>query len=89
LSPEHVADEIALDQLLRRRADDHGIGRCQPLEAGGNIRRVAQGELFLPSAATHLPHDDKPGVDAHAHRQADPVPLSQTAVEDVHGLHHA
>ena len=89
LGPELVAGEIALDQALRRRADDDGIGRGQPLEAGRNIRRLSQGELFLPPAATHLPHHDQPGVDPHADRQADPLPLSQAAIEGVHGLHHA
>ena len=41
LRPERVAGEIALDQLLCRRADDDGIRRGQPLEAGRNIGRVA------------------------------------------------
>ena len=89
LGPESVAGEIPLDEPLRRRTDDHGIGRCQPLEAGRNIRRVAQRELFLPPAAPHLPHHDQPGVDPHAYRQADTLALSQAAIERVHGLHNA
>ncbi len=89
LGPEVVAGEIPLDESLRHRADDDGIGRCQPLEAGRNIGRVAQGQLFLPPAATHLPHHDEPGVDPHADRQADSRPLSQAAIEGGHGLHNA
>jgi hypothetical protein len=78
-----------MDEPLRRRTDDDSIGRCQPLEAGRNIRRVAQGELLLPPAPTYLSHHDEPGVDPHADCQAATLPLSQAAVESVHGLHNA
>jgi len=84
-----VAGEIPLGKSLRYRADDDGIRRRQPLEASRNIRGVAQGELFLPSASTHLPHHDYSGVDPHADRQADPRPLSQAAVEGVQRLDNA
>jgi hypothetical protein len=68
LGPEIMAGEIPLDEPLRRRTDDHSIGRGQSLEAGRNIRGLAQSELFLPPAATHLAHDDYPGVDPDADR---------------------
>jgi hypothetical protein len=86
LGPERVAGEISLDEPLRRRTDDHRIGRCQSLEAGCNIRGVTQGELFLPPTSTHLPHHDQASVDPHAHRQADTLPLSEAIVEGVHSL---
>jgi hypothetical protein len=81
-----VAGEISLDEPLRRRTDDHRIGRCQSLEAGCNIRGVTQGELFLPPTSTHLPHHDQASVDPHVHRQADTLPLSEAIVEGVHSL---
>src|SRR6516162_5585260 len=86
--PEVVAGKIPVSEPLRRRTDDDSIGRRQSLEAGGKIRRVAQGELFLPSASAHLPHHDYAGVDAHADRQADIMPLSQAAIERAHRLHN-
>ena len=58
LVPERVADEIALDEPLRRRTDGQRVGRCQSLEACRNIRRVAQSELFLTPAPTYFPHHD-------------------------------
>ena len=75
LGPKLVTGKIPLDQPLRHRADDDGIGRCQPLETRRNVWRVSQGQLFLPPATTHLPHDDDPGVDPHADRQRTPRPV--------------
>ena len=89
LGPQIVADEIALDQPLGRRADDDGIGGGQPLEAGRNIRGVSQRELFLPSPAPHLPHHGDAGVDPHAEREGDRLPLCQATIEGVQRLHQA
>jgi hypothetical protein len=89
LGPEIMAGEIPLDEPLRRRTDEHRIGRRQPLEAGRNIGRVAQGELFLPPPAPHLPHDDQPSMAPQAHGQLHPALLPQAGVELRHGFHHA
>jgi hypothetical protein len=89
LVPKRLAGEIVLDEPLRHRADDDGIGCGQPLEAGCNIGRLSQGQLLLPPATTHLPHHDEPCVDAHTDRQADPRTLGQATIEGVHGLNHA
>jgi hypothetical protein len=58
LAPERVTGEIALDKSLRRCTNDDSIRRGQPLEAGRKIGRLSQGELLLPPAAPHRPHDD-------------------------------
>ena len=86
LGPERLAGEIPLDEPLRRCADNHRIGRCQPLETRRNIRCVTQSELFLPLPATYLPHHDQAGVDPDTHRQADTLTLSQAVIERFHGL---
>ena len=88
LAPKRIGGEIPLDEPLRHRADDDGIGCGQALEAGRNIRGVAQRELLLPPASPYLPYDDQAGVDAHADRQMDSLPLFQTAIENVHCLHN-
>ena len=63
-----LAGKVALHQAVRRRTDHHRIGRRQALEAGRNVGRVAQGQLFLPAAAAHVAHDHQPGMDADAGR---------------------
>ena len=46
-------------------ADNHRIGACQVLDAGGKIGRLAQGELLLPFAFSHCPHDHQTRMDTH------------------------
>jgi hypothetical protein len=89
LGSERAAGEIPLDEPLRRRTDEDRIGCRQPLEAGRNVRRVPQRELFLPPPAAYLPHDDDSGVNPHADREVDARPLAQAAVEGGHRLHDA
>jgi hypothetical protein len=89
LVPKRLAGEIALDEPLRRRADNDGIRRCQPLNPRRNIWCVAQGQLLLPPASTYLPHHDEPGMDPDADRQADIPPLSQAAIEGGQCLYNA
>jgi hypothetical protein len=42
------------------------------LQAGRQIRGLAEGQLLLPGTASHVPHDDQAGVDAQARCQAHP-----------------
>ena len=66
-------------------AHDDAIGRCQPLQPGGHVGRVPQGQLFLAGAAADLAHDHQPGMDPEAHGHPHPVALLQERVERVHG----
>ena len=77
------------EELKRRRTDHHGIGRREPLQAGREVGRLAQGQLFLPPPAPHLPHHDQPGMDPQAHGQVHPPLLPQAGIELSHGLDHA
>ena len=58
--------------MKRSRTDHEGIGYGNALQAGREIGRLAECELFLAPAATHLSHHDQPGMDAQAHRQVYP-----------------
>jgi hypothetical protein len=58
------------------------------LQAGGQVGRLAQRQLFLPRAASHVPDDDQPGVDPQAHGQLHPPLLHQASMELAHGFHH-
>ena len=57
------------------------------MQAGRQIRGLAQRQLFLPGAAAHLPDHDQPGMDPQAHRQLHPTLLRQAGIELAQGLH--
>ena len=59
------------------------------MEAGRDVGRLAQGQLFLPRAASHLTHHHQPGMDAQAHGQVHPSLLRQAGIELAHGLDDA
>ena len=59
--------EQALYKLVRRSADHHRIGHCQALEAGGDVGRLTEGQVFVPSACPQRTHHHQPRMDAHAH----------------------
>src|SRR5262249_29377743 len=61
------------------------IRRRQPLQAGSDIGRLAERELFLASTAADLPYDDQPCVHPDPHRQPDPVRASQASVQGSEG----
>ena len=85
--PEILADKVPLHQAGGRVTEHHRVGLCQALEAGGQVRRVAQRQVFVPPPTAHLPHHHEPGVDADPHRQPDPLVLAQPRIERLHGLH--
>jgi hypothetical protein len=51
------------------------------LQAGSNIGRLAQRQLFLPGAGTDLAHDHLTRMDAQAHREGHPALLGQARIE--------
>ena len=83
-----VADKIALHQLLRRGADDHGIGGRQPLEAGRNVRRLAQGELFRRPPPPISPTTTRPVWIPTRTASRTPCCCSRRRGERSHGLDH-
>ena len=58
------------------------------MQAGRNIGRLTQRELFLAAATAHLAHDHQPRVDADAHGQLHPFVLCQTGIERSQRLHN-
>ena len=51
---------------MRRGADDDGVGFGQPLNPGGDIRRLAQREQLAFFLAADFPHHDQASVNADA-----------------------
>ena len=68
---------------------DQGIGRREALQTGGEVGGLAQGQLFLPGAASDLTHHDQPGVDPQAHGQLHAPLLRQAGIELPQGLDDA
>ncbi len=66
-----LGEEETLHQALAGRADHQAVFVGQPLQAGGQVRRLAQGELLAPLAASDCSHHHQAGVNADAHRQGD------------------
>jgi hypothetical protein len=58
------------------------------LQAGGEVGRLAQRQLFLPRAAPDLTHDHQPGVDPQTDGQLHAALLGETGIELSHGLDH-
>ena len=88
LRAQVFAPDIALDQAQGVSAHHHRVGFRQPLQPRRQIRRVSQGQAFMPPSTAHLPHNHQAGVDSHAHGELD-VPLSlQPGIELPHRLQH-
>jgi hypothetical protein len=64
--------QIPPHQAVGGRTDHDRSGRRDPLQAGRHIRRVAERQLSLSAAPTHLTDDHQAGMDADAHRQSSP-----------------
>ena len=73
-------------QARRHSAEHHRVGRRQPLQAGGDVGRVAHGELLLAVATAHLANDHQPGVEPNAYRHPYPILRFQTRIQGRHGL---
>ena len=86
---ERLAGKEAPQELPGRRTDHQRIGRGEPLQAGRQVGRLAQRQLFLPRTAAHLPHHHQPGMDPQAHGELHPPLLPQAGIELAHGLDHA
>jgi hypothetical protein len=85
---EVLAGKIAPHEPEGGWTDDDRIWCGEPLQAGRNIGRLTQRELFLAAATAHLAHDHQPGVDADAHGQLHPFVLCQAGVERSQCLHN-
>jgi len=77
--------EIALDQLIDRFTDSHGIGLRQSLYPGCNVGRFSQGELFLTSLPTHVPHNDEPRMHPDTESKVEAFGLLQMGMQVAHG----
>ena len=82
-------NKVPLHQTRGGPTDDDSIGSGESLEAGGQVGGLSQGQMFLPGAAAHLAHHHEPGVNAHAHRQADAFVLDQARIQRAHGFQNA
>ena len=84
LHPPVLADKVPLHQAGGGVTEHHRVGRGQALETRGQVRGVAQGQVFVPSTAAHLPHHDEPGVDPDPHREPDSLVLDEPRIERPH-----
>src|SRR5215831_16152077 len=82
-----LAGKIALNDAERGTADRDGISLGQALEPGRNVRRLTQGELFLPARPAHLPHDHEPCVNPHPDGEPDMLLSHQMSIGGSYGLH--
>ena len=58
------------------------------MQAGGDVRRLAEGQLFVPRPAPDLAHHHLTRMDAETHSELYPVLLRQAGIEWSHGLYH-
>ena len=86
---ERLAGKEAPEELPGCGTDHQRIGCRNPLQAGRQVGRLAQRQLFLPRTATHLTHHHEPGMAPQAHGQLHPPLLPQAGIELAHGLDHA
>ena len=91
---EALAAHGALDETLRRLADQHGAGLGGLLEPGREVGRVAHRGVVHAEVVADAPHDDEPAVEPHAHhelgREAGPgARLVQAAQDAERGQHRA
>ena len=89
MGAEIVAGKVPLYQAGGGITDHDCVGRGQPLETGGQVGRVPEGQVFVPPAAAHLADHHPPGVDADPHRQADARVPQQAGRQRPHRLQHA
>ena len=66
---QRLAGKEPLDEPQGGGTDHHRVGCCQPLQPGGNVGGVAQGQLLLPTATAHSAHHHRACMDAHPHGQ--------------------
>jgi hypothetical protein len=72
-SPQRLAGKEAPEQLEGGGADHQGVGRGKALQAGRQVGRLPERQLFLPGAVPYLPHHHQPGMNAQAHRELPPA----------------
>lgn len=89
MGPEIVTGKVPVHQAGGGLTDHHCVGRGQPLETGGQVGRVPEGQVFVPPTAAHLTDYHQPGVDADPHRQADARVSQQAERQRRHRLQHA
>ena len=89
MHPPVLADKVPLHQASGGLTEHHRIRLCQALQAGGQVRRVAQGQAFAPVATADVAHHHRPGMDTQAHGQVHPLVLDQPRVQHRHGLYNA
>src|SRR6266545_4340027 len=86
LDPEVMHGEIPLHEARGRTADHHGVRSSKTLEAGCNVWRLAQGELFLSAPFPYFSHHDQTRMHSYPGCQAHPLALRQSTIKGAHGL---
>ena len=76
-----LAGKEPREQSQGRGTDHDRIGSRQFLQPGGDVGRLAQGQVLLPPAATHGAYHHRTGMHAHAHGQPHAPVLLQPSVQ--------
>ncbi len=70
ISASMFANHVPVNQLYGILTDDNRVGLGKAGQLGGNIRRIAQGELLPIVTAIDFAHHHEAGVNAHAYMQS-------------------
>ena len=84
-----LGDEDAAHQSQRVRGDGDAVRSCLRLQAGGQVRGVAQGQGLAGGAGPHLAHHHRAGVDADAGRELQTPLPAQPLVQLCQGFDDA
>ena len=68
MGPQIVAGKVPVHQAGGGITDHYRVGLGKPLEPGGQVGRVPEGQVFVSAATAHLADHHQPGVDADPHR---------------------
>jgi hypothetical protein len=86
--PERGGPDVAFRQPQRRGGDQDGARLGHLLHAGSEVRRLPYGRVIHVQVAANRPHDDFPGIEAHADLDRHALrPLQRVAVAG-HALLH-
>jgi hypothetical protein len=73
--------EVTVDQSVRGRGDDHAAGRCDLLEPGGDVGRVADRRVVHPQVGANRPDHDEAGVEPLPDLEGDAAPPLQVVAQ--------
>src|SRR6185295_12716574 len=85
-SAQRPAAEEARHESMRQWTDHQRVRRGNALQAGGDVRGVAEGHQFVALRAHHFTDHDLTGVAAEPDGQLDTVSLPEFGVEGANGL---